>query len=307
MSLTNKNEKKIFVKNNKIISILNDKNSSDIKDEKEKSTKLKSMKNEAENDSNFLTSFFMGNIEYNNSEPNNKLNSDKDNTKIKIPAYISSKDILFSSKNNELDSSLYNNNSIKSFNEETENEKNKSFKQYLTNKKIEKKEEEVIDDISFMSNNSIMNFLSENAINLYLKKGNNMDIDDFFKDYIKNPKNKDIKQLQMIISSQEFQSKAQKYRKNIIDLNKSFLSNDNKFLNKKHNLSGKEINLNNNEKKFSFNKNNKNDLNLNKNNIKIKNNKIINEIKDKNVFNNDYIDYQSVFIKQFVKINKKGI
>ena len=305
MSLTNK--KKIFVRNNNIISILNDKNFSDIKDGQEKSSKLKFMKNEAENDSNFLPSFFLGNIDYNNNEPIKILNTDKENTKIKIPAYASTKDNLFSDKNNEFDSSLNNNNSIKSFNEETENEKNISFKQNLANKKIEKKDEEITDDISFMSNNSIMNFLSENAINLYLKKGNNMDIDVFFKDYIKNPKNKDIKQLQMIISSQEFQSKAQKYRKNIFDISKSFLSNDNLFLNRKHKLSAKEINLNYNDKKYSFNKKNKDDFILNKNNIKIKNNKIINETQEKNDLNNDYIDYQSVFIKQFVQIKQKGI
>ena len=305
MSLTNK--KKIFIKNHKIISILNDKNSSDSKKGKEKAAKLKSLKNESENDSNFLSSLFLGNIDYNNSEPSNKFNTDKDRTKIKIPSYTSSKDILFSDKNNEFDSSLNNNNGIKSFNEE--NEKNKSFRQNLTNKKFEKKEEEQIDDISFMSNNSIMNFLSENAINLYLKHGHNMDIDEFFKNYIKNPKNRDIKQLQLIIASQEFQSKAQKYRKNIFDLNKSFPSNDNMFLNRKHNLSGSEINLNNNEKNYSFNKNNKIDLNLNlnNNNIKIKNNKIISEIEEKNPLNKEYIDYQSIFIKQFVKKKQKEI
>ena len=307
MSLTNK--KKIFIKNNKIISILNDINSSDTKNEKEKAAKLKSLKNESENDSNFLSSLSLGNIDYNNSEPSNKFNTDKDSTKIKIPSYTSSKDILFSDKNNEFDSSLNNNNVIRSFNEENENEneKNKSFRQNLTNKKFGKKEEEEIDDISFMSNNSIMSFLSENAINLYLKHGNNMDIDEFFKNYIKNPKNRDIKQLQMIITSQEFQSKAQKYRKNVFDLNKSFPSNDNMFLNRKHNLSGSEINLNNNEKNYSFNKNNKIDLNLNSNNIKIKNNKIISEIEEKNSLNKEYIDYQSIFTKQFVKKKQKEV
>ena len=302
MSLNNK--KKIFIRNNKIISILNDKNNLDIKKGKEEATKLNSLKNDEENDSNFLTSLFLGNIDYDNNKPSNKFNTDKESNKIKISSYISSKDILFSDKSNEFEYSI-NNNSIKSFNEEAENEKNKSLKQNLTNTKFEKSEEEV-EDLSFMSNNSIMNFLSENAINMYLKNGNNMDIDEFFKNYIENQKNRDIKQLRMIMSSQEFQSKAQKYRKNIFDLSNSFPSNDNNmFLNRKHNLSGNKIILNNNEKNYSFNKKNKIDLNLNHNNIKIKNNKIIKEVKQKNAINKGYIDYQRIFTKQFVKKKQK--
>ena len=302
MSLNNK--KKIFIRNNKIISILNDKNNLDIKKGKEEATKLNSLKNDEENDSNFLTSLFLGNIDYDNNKPSNKFNTDKESNKIKISSYISSKDILFSDKSNEFEYSI-NNNSIKSFNEETENEKNKSLKQNLTNTKFEKSEEEV-EDLSFMSNNSIMNFLSENAINMYLKNGNNMDIDEFFKNYIENQKNRDIKQLRMIMSSQEFQSKAQKYRKNIFDLSNSFPSNDNNmFLNRKHNLSGNKIILNNNEKNYSFNKKNKIDLNLNHNNIKIKNNKIIKEVKEKNAKNKEFIDYQRIFTKQFVKKKQK--
>jgi hypothetical protein len=302
MSLNNK--KKIFIRNNKIISILNDKNNLDIKKGKEEATKLNSLKNDEENDSNFLTSLFLGNIDYDNNKPSNKFNADKESNKIKISSYISSKDILFSDKSNEFEYSI-NNNSIKSFNEETENGKNKSLKQNLTNTKFEKSEEEV-EDLSFMSNNSIMNFLSENAINMYLKNGNNMDIDEFFKNYIENQKNRDIKQLRMIMSSQEFQSKAQKYRKNIFDLSNSFPSNDNNmFLNRKHNLSGNKIILNNNEKNYSFNKKNKIDLNLSHNNIKIKNNKIIKEVKEKNAKNKEYIDYQRIFTKQFVKKKQK--
>ena len=161
-----------------------------------------------------------------------------------------------------------------------------------------------------MSNNSIMNFLSENAINLYLKEGNNSDIDAFFKDYLNNPKNSDIRQIQMIISSQEFQSKAEKYRKNLLDMNKSLFSNDNMLLNRKRNLSGIEQDLNNKEKLYSFNKNNNIAVHLNNNNInsiKIKNNRIINEIKEKTVLNQDCIDYQSIFIKQFVKIKLKEV
>ena len=301
------NIKKYVKGNNKYKLILNDKNSLDAKDGKEKATKLKSMENYEEKDSNFITSFFLGNIDYKKKEPNNKLNIDKDSIKIKSPDYIYSKDILFIGKNNEFNSSLNNNFNI--INQETENDKGKLFKQNLAKKNFEIKEEEQIYDKSFMSNNSIMNLLSENVIDLYLKQGNNKDIDEFFKNYLRNPKNRDIKQIQMIISSQEFQYKAQKYRKNVLDLSKPLLPNDNMFLNRKHKLSGNEINLklNNKNQAYSFIKKIKIDLSLNNNYIKIKNNRIINEDIDKNILNQEYIDYQSVFIEQFVRTRQKKI
>lgn len=203
---------------------------------------------------------------------------------------------------------------------------------------------ERINDMSCSNNSSVMNFLAENALNIFLKRIDGKNIVEFFQNYLKENTN-DKNQNQMILPTNELLTNSQNFIKNNKDINeKSFNSNDSIFLNRKHilsNIDNNSKNKNSNNSSFIseskkseiFNKNYllNNDIKPENNrriipmffeqkeknrnkllNIKIKNNKIVNDINDineniENVFtytkDDEDIDFQNIFIKQFLSDN----
>jgi len=175
----------------------------------------------------------------------------------------------------------------------------------------------------FSKNNSIINLLSQNALNLYLNNGKGENIDEYYLKYLNSRRRKSKRRiLQYIISTDEFLSNAKEFEKD--SQNKTIISNCIKFLNKKHNSNNdddhresktskkKIFKLIKDEKKqmllsnIQEKKDEENELiEDNNNNIsfKLKSNRIINDEKKESITNleeDKTINFQNVFIKQFL-------
>ena len=227
-------------------------------------------------------------------------------------------------------------NDLERFNSSYKNErKSKSKNKYekatmiedknLIMKNKNKKGKNINNNLSF--NNCALKNLSEKALKYYLKKGQGQDIDEFFNNYLKNVNDKKKNLLKIILSSNEFNSKIQKYRKQ--KNYTSFFSNSQIFLQKKYYLKKEDYNKNednsnifNNfktpalikdnlkkksvlsqkDKIINLCQNNKSD-----NNIKIKNNLIIDGKKENTysyksmaLITQKDINYENIFINQFI-------
>ena len=174
----------------------------------------------------------------------------------------------------------------------------------------------------FSKNNSIINLLSQNALNLYLNNGKGENIDEYYLKYLNSRRRKSKRRiLQYIISTDEFLSNAKEFEKD--SQNKTIISNCIKFLNKKHNSNNdddhresktskkKIFKLIKDEKKqmllsnIQEKKDEENELIEDNNNIsfKLKSNRIINDEKKESITNleeDKTINFQNVFIKQFL-------
>ena len=175
----------------------------------------------------------------------------------------------------------------------------------------------------FSKNNSIINLLSQNALNLYLNNGKGENIDEYYLKYLNSRRRKSKRRiLQYIISTDEFLSNAKEFEKD--SQNKTIISNCIKFLNKKHNSNNdddhresktskkKIFKLIKDEKKqmllsnIQEKKDEENELiEDNNNNIsfKLRSNRIINDEKKESITNleeDKTINFQNVFIKQFL-------
>jgi hypothetical protein len=197
---------------------------------------------------------------------------------------------------------------------------NSSFNEKNANKNSELN---IDDKNNSKKNNSIINLLSQNALNLYINNNKGENIDEYYLKYLNSSKRKsERKILQYILSTDEFLYNVKKYEKN--SQNKTISSNCIKFLNKKHNSNndGEHIESKITKKKIfklikdkkkrmllSNNKEKKDEENElikdNNSNIsfKLKNNRIINDEKKEiktNLEEDKTINFQNVFIKQFL-------
>jgi hypothetical protein len=178
----------------------------------------------------------------------------------------------------------------------------------------------------FSKDNSIINLLSQNALNLYINNSKGENIDEYYLKYLKSKRRKSKRKiLKYIISTNEFLNNAKNYEED--SQNKTTLSNDSKFLNKKYKLNNDEDHIKSKTtKKKVFKlikgikdrkkqilrsnskgkKNEENELNKSyKNNVnfKLKSNKIIKEEEKEiktNIEEDKIINLQNIFIKQFI-------
>jgi hypothetical protein len=178
----------------------------------------------------------------------------------------------------------------------------------------------------FSKDNSIINLLSQNALNLYINNSKGENIDEYYLKYLKSKRRKSKRKiLKYIISTNEFLNNAKNYEED--SQNKTTLSNDSKFLNKKYKLNNDEDHIKSkttkkkvfklikgikDRKKQILRSNSKekkdeeNELNKSyKNNVifKLKSNKIIKEEEKEiktNIEEDKIINFQNIFIKQFI-------
>ena len=178
----------------------------------------------------------------------------------------------------------------------------------------------------FSKDNSIINLLSQNALNLYINNSKGENIDEYYLKYLKSKRRKSKRKiLKYIISTNEFLNNAKNYEED--SQNKTTLSNESKFLNKKYKLNNDEDHIKSKTtKKKVFKlikgikdrkkqilrsnckekKDEENELNKSyKNNVifKLKSNKIIKEEEKEiktNIEEDKIINFQNIFIKQFI-------
>jgi hypothetical protein len=178
----------------------------------------------------------------------------------------------------------------------------------------------------FSKDNSIINLLSQNALNLYINNSKGENIDEYYLKYLKSKRRKSKRKiLKYIISTNEFLNNAKNYEED--SQNKTTLSNESKFLNKKYKLNNDEDHIKSkttkkkvfklikgikDRKKQILRSNSKekkdeeNELNKSyKNNVifKLKSNKIIKEEEKEiktNIEEDKIINFQNIFIKQFI-------